>query len=799
MKVSLNWLKDFVDIDVPINKLCEDLTQLGLEVGDLIEFNGSVKGIIISEIDSVEASPEDDNLFICDMLTGEGKLTCLSRAPGLKKGQIVPYALPGAILPNGMKVVSAEISGRTSQGMMLSEKELGLEAESETIMFLDNEDLKLGENFIDKFNLIDYVIDIELTANRPDCLSIIGVAREIAAYYKLPLKIKEPDLSPYLIDDAPEISLDVIEKELCPGYIGREIRNIKVAPSPLWIKRRLAALGLRPINNIVDVTNYIMLETGQPLHAFDSDLLNGKKVIVRLAKDKEKLKLLDGQELELSSEDLVIADNDASIALAGVMGGHGSQIELTSNHLFLECANFYPNIVRRTSKRYVISTDSSYRFERGTDPLFSLKASERASELIAKLSGGGILKKQVESINLPKTDKKIFVSKSDITRLLGTEIEDADIEESLRRLNFDVNPKDNGFEVKPPSNRMDVEIDVDLIEEVARYVGYDRFEPQLPANKLTSGRVSRRRAFERRIKEILSSCGLFETITISLINENLLSSALLNYVEPHNRYVKLLNPLNSEQTILRTTLLINNLLCVNHNVNRHKNEIAFYEISPVYFKTGEKYIEPVKLSGVLLAGSEKQNWLKDTTKFDFFYLKGILEKLLNEFGIINYTFDNDVIPLFKIGESARVLLNDKVLGYLGKISPKASKNLNVPDECFIFELDFDLFYMETDFELNLEELPKYPSINLDIALVVDENIKSGVLEEIIKEKGSHLVEDIILFDMYKGKPLPEGKKSLAYSITYRSNEKTLTFDEVNELHQEILKKLEEKTGAVFRS
>jgi phenylalanyl-tRNA synthetase beta chain len=515
----------------------------------------------------------------------------------LKEGLLVPLALPGAVLQDDTKIGTATFGGRTSQGMMLSEKELGLETESPTLMFLDEDEVKIGDNIVEALKLKDYVIDIELTANRPDCLSIFGIAREIAAYYKIPLKIKKPDLDPHLTDAEPIIELSVIEEELCPYYYGREIKDIKISPSPVWIKSRLTALGLRPINNIVDITNYILLETGQPLHAFDSKLLKQGKVVVRLAKNKEKITLLDGQELELSDKDLVIADGERPVALAGVMGGEGTHVEDTTTQLFLECANFYPHIIRRTSKRYGISTDSSYRFERGIDPENILNPPDRASELIAKLSGGKILQKIVVADNLSHEPRKIFLSTGEVSRLLGTEIEKNSIVEILTNLHFIVNDNDEDLIVNPPAFRLDVEREVDLVEEIARFQGYDHFPPQLPTKSLTAGRIDQRRYFENRIKNLLISCGLYEIIAISLINENLLRKALLHDTKPYENFVKLLNPLNKEQSIMRTTLLVNLLHCLKHNINHHKKDVAFFELSPVYFKDEKNsYIEPLRLS-----------------------------------------------------------------------------------------------------------------------------------------------------------------------------------------------------------
>jgi len=800
MKVSLNWLRDFVDIEVPIHELCDVLTNLGLEVSDVEVINENVKGIVASKIDEVEVAPDDEDMFICSMITGKERLTCLSRSPGLQKGLIVPLALPGAILQDGTRIEVTNFGTRESQGMMISEKELGLEAESPTVLFLSDSEIKLGDNIINALKLKDHVMDIELTANRSDCLSIFGVAREIAAYYRLPLKYKDPDIEPYMIDKKPNIELSIVEKKFCPYYLGREIRDITILPSPIWMKRRLTALGLRPINNIVDITNYILLETGQPLHAFDSNLLKGGKVIVRAAEDKEHIILLDEQDIELTNHDHVIADAEVPIALAGVMGGEGSQINERTTDLFLECANFSPNLIRRTAKRFTISSDSSYRFERGIDPDNKLKPSERASELIGKLAGGKILKEASLADNLTQESKKIFLSVPYVSRLLGAPVEKKSIVENLENLHFNVVEDETGLIVSPPSFRIDVERDVDLIEEIARTIGYDKFEPELPVKSLTAGRISQRKIFENKIKDLLISCGLYETITITLINEVILEKSGLSKLEPYEKFISIKNPLNKEQSILRTTLLYNLLNCVKHNTNHHKKDVALFELSPVYFKNNKRsYIESMRLSGAILQGSERKNWKREELPLDFFYLKGIFERIFLELNIKNFNYKKDAIPFFRPGESAIIVLNEKTLGYFGRINPNVANSFEVTDNIYFFELDFDLLFDNSNFSSDIEELPRYPAITLDIALLVSENVQSDKLYRIILEGGKGIIEDVVLFDNYKGKPLPPGKKSVAFSIVYRSREKTLKFEEVEEIHNNILKKLEVQTGAYFRS
>jgi phenylalanyl-tRNA synthetase beta chain len=799
MKVSLEWLKEFVEIDVPIHELCEILTNVGLEVSDVEETYSDVKNIVICRIEKVEPASDDAKLFICDVFTGKEKLVCLSRAPGLNNGMIAPFALPGALLHDGTKIDTLTLGSRTSYGMLLSEKELGLAHESLNIMNLSDSGSKIGENVVDVLGLKDYIIDIELTANRPDCLSMFGVARDIAVHYHKPLKWKEPDLEPYLIDEKPNIRLSVIEPVLCPYYCGREIINVKIAPSPLWMKKRLTAIGLRPINNIVDITNYVLFETGQPLHAFDSTLLSNSEIIVRLAKDKEKLVLLDDQILELTTKDLVIADGEKPVALAGVMGGKDSQIFETTSKIFLECAVFQPNNIRRTAKRYTLSTDSSYRFERGVDPNNKLQPSKRAAQLMAQLAGGKIIKKKTAIDYLPKEPKKIFVHIDSFERILGSKVDENQILKILTDLEFKVQKIDDNLITMPPSFRPDMDRDVDIIEEVARHVGYEQFTPQLPLMPIKSGKLNRDKLIEEKLKNVLNSCGLFEIKTLSLINEELLQKTLLFDHEHYKNFVKLRNPLTSDQTILRTTLLVNILKCVNHNISHHKRDLAFFEIAPVYILEAEgKYKEPLCISGVILDRSEKKSWRHDKQPLDFYYLKGLIETIFDEFNIKEYSFKNLNLPILRKDESSVVSIFDKAIGNFGRIHPKVAENFDVPDNCYLFELDFEILAKQTEFDVELEELPRYPAITMDVALVVDEGISSDQMKKIIHDNGSEIVDEVILFDLYRGKPLEKGKKSVAFSITYRSKDKTLKHEDVEPIHKKILDSLDEKTDAHLR-
>ena len=655
----------------------------------------------------------------------------------------------------------------------------------------------------------DHVIEIDLTPNRSDCHSVIGIAREVSALtggrFKYPdISVKESDG-----DINSLISVAVEAPQLCPRYTARIIRGVKVKPAPSWLEKKIIAVGLRPINNIVDVTNYVLYEMGQPLHAFDYVHIKGKKIIVRNAYKKESLTTLDEKKHNLSEDSLVISDSERAVALAGVMGGGNSGVTQATRDILFESAYFNPISIRRTSRRHGIFTDSSYRFERGVDNEGVVAALDRAANLIAELSEGKVVKGRIdcyhEKISYPQVDLRI----SRTNKILGISLSREQILNILNRLMFTTKAiDDDKIKVNVPSFRKDIEREIDLIEEVARLHGYEKILKTIPSSKVSVAVSTRNQVFERDIKNILVSLGLTEVINYSFIDEKYFDAINIPQNDPLRKTIKLRNPLSQNWSVMRTTLLPGIINTAVFNINRGVYDVGIVEIGKVFIqgsdippfnKGGRGGILPDEktiVGGALTGRTEKKIWGKGER--NFYYLKGLVESLLGRLNIYDIEFFPVNLPFIHPQKGACVKINDEDIGYLGELSPAVAEGFDLKDKLYVFELSLDKILDNAVTERKYTHLPKYPSIYRDIAIVLNSNIKSDNVYRIIRDTDNSILKEIILFDYYEGKQIPAGKKSLAYSLVYRSDDRTLTDDDVNPVHEKIVANLRDKLEAELR-
>lgn len=793
MKISLNWLKDFVDIDISHERLADILMNAGLEVESISKFGEGLDNVVIARILSMRPHPNADRLTLCSVTTGEKTHAIVCGAKNMKEGDHVALALPGAHLPNGMKIAKSKIRGEVSEGMLCSEVELGLAKESAGIMILPD-GLRLGDSFAKAMMLEDTVFEINITPNRPDCLSVIGIAREVAALTgkelkKPQTKVEEATTSP----ESKSMAIDIEDEEACLRYTARTISGVKITPSPLWLKRRLEASGVRAINNVVDITNYVMLETGQPLHAFDLNLLPGNKIIVRRADGSENITTLDGMERVLDKESLIIADSERPLAIAGVMGGKGSEVTETTIDILLESAHFNPAVVRRVAKRLGLHTESSHRFERGIDPNGVLDASDRAAQLIIKLAGGKASSKPQDKYPVKINPVNIEMRLSRAKSILGLDLNADLIIDGFKRLQFDVDKVDSDkIKVTPPTFRVDLTREIDLIEEVARLIGYDSIPVTYPKVEAQSGEKGKKGILEDRIRGYLTGIGFHEAVTYSFTSPKALSPFLPMEAEP----VVLLNPLSEDQSVMRTTVIPSLLEVVGRNLSYQNENLRFFEIGRVFPCKGDEKDERVVISGVMSGLRYGRTWNLPGEELDFFDVKGVVENILEGLGISATFVPNDAIKYLHPGKAAIINVDGLDVGIIGELHPDVMAAFDIKGKAYVFEIELNPL-METTRAVSFAHIPRFPAVSRDVAVVLDDDVPAESICKAIK-KVDPLISDVHLFDHYKGKHIPEGKKSLAYSIRYQAMDRTLREEEVNLIHEKVLSVIQETVGGALR-
>ncbi len=803
MRVSYEWLLDYIDPGIPALALAEKMTLAGVEVGAVEKFGPTLPGIVVGQVKSLETHPGRNNLVLAVTDIGGPSLKIVCGAKNMCVGNKVPVAVPGAELPDGKIIKEAELYGVTSSGMICSAHELDLEIGAEDEILILDDDAVIGESVDKLLGFDDFILWLEITPNRADCLSMFGVACETAALTGG--SVSMPRLSP------PEsgrnvnevIKISVTDSDLCPRYSARVIDKIKIGKSPLWMQLRLLKAGIRPISNVVDITNYVMWEFGQPLHAFDLDLLNNSRIVVRRAHKGEKLITLDGIERNLDQEVLVITDGTQSVGLAGVMGGENTEINADTSRVLIEAAGFNPTNIRRTARRYNLPSEASQRFEKGVNPEAVLWSQDRTALLIHELIGGEVLNGIIDINKLPAIKNRIFVNPERVGAILGLDVPVNDMTNILSSLGFFVQVKsNNSLDVTVPLRRSDVTLEEDIVEEIARLHGYDK----IPLSPLSGAVTENREAVEIKlqdlVKDLLTACGYYETINYSFINPANLARLRLPESDYRLKVIPVQNPFSEEQAIMRTTLLPGLLKVIQHNISfRELNQMVF-ELGSVFEPDGiplsELPAEKMKLALAVTGLLPDPNWIIPPREVDFYTLKGTLQSLLSRFQIDRVEFSPAVMSFTHPTRSASLKINGEELGFVGQLHPDIANELDINQAVIISEIDFSVLHKHAVIVPGVTLLPRYPVAVRDIAVVIPQEVPSLQVEEKIKEAGGKLVKGIKLFDLYEGQQIPEGKRSLAYSITYRSEEGTLTDTEVNEAQQKIESALL-ALGAVMRS
>ena len=797
MLVSYNWLKQYTNIEDNANALAEKITRGGIEVEGVEYLAEEISGVVVGYVVSKEKHPDAEKLNVCQVNVGEEEnLQIVCGAPNVDAGQFVIVAKVGAKLP-GIKIKKAKLRGVESQGMICSLVELGLSKSvvpknyQEGIYVFETEQ-ELGSDVVEVLGLNDYILDLSITPNRADALSMRGLTYELGALYNNKVDFKDVEKE----ENYEETSLQVsIESESCRNYVGQVMKNVEVKSSPLWLQTRLMNSGIRPINNIVDITNYVLLEFGQPMHAFDKDLV-GDKIVVRDAREGEVLETLDGEERKLQTTDLVITDGSRAIALGGVMGGKNTEVSGETKNIILESAYFNPTSVRRTSAAHGLRSDSSARFEKGIDPNMQKAALARAVELILELCPNAVVESSVGVVN-KVDDKVVEITTSYINNYLGIILSTEEIVAILEGLSFIVEVTGENLVVKVPTRRPDISIKQDLVEEVIRIYGYDNLASTLPKfSKTTKGGLTYSQRMVRDLRAVYASLGFNDTINYSLVSEE---EATEYTLEEHHK-VRLLMPMTETHSTLRQSLVPGLLNTVQYNVARKQKDLKLFEIGRVFFGSGDDNIQPKEtlyLSAALTGEERATKWLKESSALDFFAAKGYLEVVFERLGLDEkVTYKKSTLEGMHPGRFAEVYLGEKRIGFIGEVHPQVVDKLGL-NKTYVFEINLDEVISESKVKPKYEEVTKYPEITRDIAMLIDVKDEYQNIYNVVESVNSKLISKVELFDLYVGAELLAGKKSLALTITYSDKQKTLTDEEVTSVHDKVLVALT-AYGAIIR-
>lgn len=803
MIVTLNWIREFVDFTCSPDELAHRLTMAGLEVEAVDYLGADLDSVIVARLLSVDQHPEADRLTLCQVDTGREQVQVVCGATNHKTGDLIALAQVGSVLPGDFKIKKSKIRGQVSMGMLCSEKELGLSEEAAGILILP-QGLTLGTPVFDALGLKDVRFEIGLTPNRPDCLSVVGVAREVAAMFGQELKIPAPEVLESGNDAGAETSVTIDAPEHCPRYLARLIKGVKIGPSPEWLVRRLESVGQRSINNVVDVTNLVLMELGHPLHAFDYNLLRGRKIVVKNAAADTRFTTLDGQERKLDDSDLVICDGEGPVALAGIMGGQNSEIQEETRDVLLESAYFAPNTIRRTSKRLGIHSESSHRFERGADINMAPVALERAAALIMELAGGTVCKGIIDTYPVTAEKRHIILTRQKTADILGMELDLSTLGKLLAGIGVESSPvedcPDEALRCLAPSFRPDLEREIDLIEEVARLNGYDAIPVTMPESRILCHRPQPHQVLVRQIRDRMVAAGFAEVINYSFISPDAFTRIGLADGDPRRNPIPVLNPLTEEQSVMRTTLVPSLLDTVSGNLSYRSLDQRLFELRPVFTgAAAEEGGEPYRLTAIMTGRREGFGWASRADAVDFFDLKGVAEQLLGQLGVENVSCQLDAGESFlHPGKSARLMSGNQLLGSLGEVHPLIARNYDLEQNVYLLDLDVEVLMAAQTAATRFEQLSRFPDVFRDSAILVDDVITAEAVLEIVRKGSSKFVEDVVLFDLYKGKGVPEGKKSLAFRVRYRSPEKTFTDEEINKAHDRIISLLSREIGAEVR-
>ncbi len=802
MRVSVNWLKDYVNMDVSPHDLAERLTMAGLEVEALDPVGHSLQDIVAAKILSVTRHPDADRLFLCRVDAGDGEVPVVCGAPNLKEGTLVPMALPGTDLPGGMEVKESRIRGERSTGMLLAEDEMGLTDDHTGLMILPS-DLNPGDRIFHALSLEDWALDIAITPNRPDCASVMGIAREIAAITGQ--KLKRPEIrvaaASTPIEDLTQVTVD--DPEGCPRYAAGIIRGVELGPSPFWLRYRLHVSGVRAINNIVDVTNYVLLETGHPLHSFDYDRLKGNRIIVRRAEENEVFTTLDGQSHDLNGEMLMICDAERAVAVAGIMGGLNSEIFSGSTNVLVESAFFDPVTIRRGAKRLGMSTEASYRFERGADIEGVPIALERALMLMSQLGGGEVAKGLIDKYPKPYIPPVINLRIERANSLLGSSISCERAMVHLRALEMEVEKLDaNLLQVTPPAFRVDLTREVDLVEEVARMEGFDEISVTCPSIRPSDEVEPPEQVMAETLRETMAGLGFNEVINYSFVSPDTADLLVAGEESPLRSFVPILNPLTVDQSVMRTSLVPGVLETVRTNVVYGVKDLRLFEWGKVFFHTEADALPREKpfLAAIMTGLLNQKQWYCEERSVDFYDIKGTVEALLKTLGLRDVLFERgDMPPYYNPEISSRVYLSGSVIGHVGQVLPEVMAGSDLETlTAYLFELDIRALLERVPEAVAFEPLPKFPAVFRDISLIVRRQVESIKIQEIVKREGGDLLESVHLYDLYEGGKIDRAEKAVTLRICYRSREGTLEGKEINRLHEVIIKGIRRETGARLR-
>ncbi len=799
MKISLKWLKDYVQLPDSVDELAKRLTMAGLEIEGIDRPGEGLRGVVVAQIVASDKHPNADKLSVTKIDDGSGTpLQVVCGAKNYKVGDKVPLATVGAVLPGGMKIGKAKMRDVDSFGMLCSSKELGLTEESAGLLILDP-GIKVGTPIADALGLDDVIFEVNVTPNRSDALSHLGIAREVSTLLGVPLKKPEVKLSESSVDAASKVKIRIDDAERCWRYAGRVIEGVTVKQSPAWMQARLKAAGMRPINNLVDITNYVMLEYGQPLHAFDLDRVGGAQIVVRTAKGGEKLKTLDGKERSLHAEDLLICDEANPLVIAGVMGGESSEVTDKTTRVLLECASFQPATVRRASKRHALHTESSHRFERGTDVSVVPEVIDRAAALIAELGGGTVLKGAVDVYANKKAPRVVALRTERVGEVLGTPVSGDECSRVLTSLGF-VSTGDGTWQV--PMARVDVSIEEDLIEEIARVRGFEAIPAALPRGLSTLEPERPWVTAERRLRAALAGEGLDEVVNYSFV-----APAELAAFQADSAVINVANPLSVEQQAMRTTLFASLVPNVARSARHQAAGVRFYELGRSYVANpkGGEGSTPVATETLQVAGAlwglrqGARTWTEKDAPVDFYDCRAAVEAVLDALHIEGAVFEPLDSPWYHPRAAASVRVGKTHLGTLGELHPRAQKRLDAPAGVFLFQLEIDALMSLAKLVPQATALSKFPSVLRDLAVVVSTDVPAEQVRDVILDVGKPLVVDANVFDVFTGAQVGAGRKSLAFALEYRAADRTLTDAEVVEAHGKIVAEVSTRVGAALRA
>ena len=795
MKVTLNWLREFVDIDVDTPKLVEMLDLSGTKVESVNRPGEGLSGVIVAEVLNIDKHPNADTLWLVDVRNDSGEQRIVCGVRNFAVGDRVPLARVGAQLP-GITITERKIRGETSQGMLCSGAELGVSRDHSGILVLPP-DAELGADIVPTLELDDTIFELEITLNRPDCMSVLGVAREVAALTDKGLRRPKVKLEA-ASDVSSPVTVRIDDPKGCPRYLARYIEGVKIGPSPQWMATRLLACGVRPISNVVDVTNYALIELGHPLHAFDRANVSDHTILVRRARTGERFTTLDGVERELHPDDLMIADPKGAIAIAGVMGGEDSEVSEETTDVILESAYFDPESIAFTARRQGMRTEASSRFERGMDVEMVPFAAERAAQLMAELAGGRVSATVVDQYPTRIERRKVRLRPARTNRMLGIEISPAEQAQRLRSVELVVDEATGGLEVVVPTFRPDIAREIDLVEEVGRLHGFHELPSTLP--KGAAGGLEAQQRAERRLREVLVGFGVYEAVTPSLISPEDVDALGLDPGNPARRMVRTWNPMVADESAMRTTLLPSLLKAVARNRAQRAEGVALFEVARIYEPTDDQLPQ----EGLVLAAAfsglrRRQEWTGPARSWDFFAAKGLIEGTFAALGVPPPDFTPAKGMPFHPTRAATVGLGATALGAVGELHPEICEHFDVAERTLVFELSLAPLFDVLPKRVQATELARLPATLLDIALVVDEDTAAGKVQRVIEHAGSPEVTSVRLFDVYRGEQIAAGKKSLAFALELRSETKTLTDEEALAVRDRILPALQERTGGTIRT